>query len=43
MNDRKIAISDTPANCLKTHIIEDVFHTTYKKFTDDEGDYYIFM
>ena len=26
MNDRKIAISDTPANCLKTHIIEDVFH-----------------
>ena len=29
MNDRKIAISDTPANCLKTHIIEDVFHTTY--------------
>ena len=43
MNDRKIAISDTPANCLKTHIIEDVFHTTYKKFSDDEGDYYIFM
>ena len=36
MNDRKIAISDTPANCLKTHIIEDVFHTTYKKFSDDE-------
>ena len=43
MNDRKIAISDTPANCLKTHIIEDVFHTIYKKFSDDEGDYYIFM
>lgn len=43
MNDRKIVAQGTPDECLSSHIIEDVFHTTYKKFSDEEGDYYIFL
>lgn len=43
MNDRKIAACGTPEECLKQHIIEDIFHTTYKKFSDEDGEYYIFL
>ena len=43
MNDRKIVAHGTPDECISSHIIEDVFHTTYKKFSDEDGDYYIFM
>ena len=43
MNDRKIVAHGTPDECISSHII-DVFHTTYKKFSDEDGDYYyIFM
>ena len=43
MNDRKIIASGTCKECLDKHIIEDIFHTTYKKFSDADGDYYIFL
>ena len=43
MNDRKIVAHGTPDECISSHIIEDVFHTTYKKFSDEDGDYYIFL
>lgn len=42
MNDRKIAASGTPLECLKQHVIEDVFHTKWKRFSDEEGDYDFF-
>lgn len=42
MNDRKIAATGTPAECLRQHVIEDVFHTKWKRFTDEEGEYYFF-
>ncbi len=43
MNNRKIVMNGTTDECLSSHIIENVFHTTYKKFSDKDGDYYIFM
>ncbi|MGN0143091.1 MAG: ABC transporter ATP-binding protein [Roseburia sp.] len=42
MNNRKIAAAGSPEDCLKQHIIEDVFETTCKRFADAEGIYYIF-
>ncbi len=42
MNDRKIAAADTPMECLQQHVIDDVFQTKWKKFTDDDGEYYFF-
>lgn len=43
MDNRQILIQDTPEECLRNHIIEDVFHVSCKKFTDDEGSYYFFF
>lgn len=42
MNDRKIAATGTPMECLEQHVIEEVFHTRWKKFVDEEGEYYFF-
>lgn len=42
MSDRKIAVAGTPVECLKQHVIEDVFHTKWKRFSDEEGDYDFF-
>ena len=42
MQDRKIAATATPQECLKQHIIEDVFDVHIKEFSDDEGRYYFF-
>ncbi|MGN0403185.1 MAG: ABC transporter ATP-binding protein [Acetatifactor sp.] len=42
MNDRKIAATGTPEECLQQHVIEDVFHTKWKRFTDEEGEYFFF-
>lgn len=42
MNNRKIAAWGTPSECLKQHVIEDVFHAKWKRFTDEEGEYYFF-
>ena len=42
MEDRKIAAAGTPEECLRQHMIETVFHTGYKKFHDEDGDYYFF-
>lgn len=42
MNDRKIAALGTPEECLKQHVIEDVFKVSFKKFKDDDGEYYFF-
>lgn len=43
MKDRKIAATGTPKECLQQHVIEDVFHTRWKRFTDEEGEYYFFQ
>ncbi|GFI48418.1 Fe(3+) dicitrate transport ATP-binding protein FecE [Lachnospiraceae bacterium] len=40
---RKIAAWGAPGDCLKRHILEEVFHTKYKKFEDQEGAYYFFI
>lgn len=42
MQDRKIAATATPKECLRQHIIEDVFDVRIKEFSDDEGCYYFF-
>lgn len=42
MHDRKIAATAAPKECLRQHIIEDVFDVHIKKFTDKDGDYYFF-
>lgn len=43
MDNRRILMQDSPEECLKNHIIEDVFHVSCKKFTDAEGSYYFFL
>lgn len=42
MQDRKIAATGTPEECLGQHIIEDVFNVHLKSFSDDDGCYYFF-
>lgn len=42
MQDRKIAATGTPEECLGQHIIEDVFDVHLKSFSDDDGCYYFF-
>lgn len=42
MQDRKIAATATPKECLRQHIIEDVFDVRIKQFSDAEGQYYFF-
>lgn len=42
MQDRKIAATATPKECLRQHIIEDIFDVRIKEFSDDEGCYYFF-
>lgn len=43
MCDRRILMQASPEECLKSHMIEDVFHVSCKKFTDEEGSYYFFL
>ena len=42
MQDRKIAATATPKECLQQHIIEKVFDVRVKVFSDEEGCYYFF-
>ena len=42
MSERKIAACGTPQECLGQHVIEDVFHTKWKRFEDEDGAYYFF-
>ncbi len=42
MQDRKIAATATPKECMQQHIIEDIFDVRLKEFSDDEGHYYLF-
>lgn len=42
MQDAKIAATATPAECLRQHIIEDVFKVNLKEFSDSDGSYYFF-
>lgn len=42
MQDRKIAATGTPRECLRQHIIEDVFDVQLKSFSDEDGCYYFF-
>ena len=42
MQDRKIAATASPKECLRQHIIEDIFDVRIKEFSDDEGCYYFF-
>ena len=37
-----IAMVGTPEACLQSHVIEDVFQTNWKKFEDNDGEYYFF-
>ncbi|MDE7246477.1 MAG: ABC transporter ATP-binding protein, partial [Lachnospiraceae bacterium] len=43
MDDRRIIAQSTPEECLKRHIIQDVFHVSCKQFQDEEGIYYFFQ
>lgn len=42
MQDRRIAATAPPEECLQQHIIEDVFRVRIKKFCDEDGCYYFF-
>lgn len=42
MEDRKIAATVTPKECLQQHIIEKVFDVRLKVFHDADGSYYFF-
>lgn len=42
MQDRKIAATATPQECLQRHIIEDVFNVQIKIFCDADGYFYFF-
>ena len=42
MDNRRILIQASPEECLKSHILEEVFHVSCKTFTDKEGRYYFF-
>lgn len=42
MHDRKIAATGTPEECMRQHMIEDVFDVHLKSFSDDDGCYYFF-
>ncbi|MDE7274442.1 MAG: ABC transporter ATP-binding protein [Lachnospiraceae bacterium] len=42
MQDRKIAATASPEECLQQHIIEAVFDVRIKEFSDHEGCYYFF-
>ena len=42
MNERQIITAGTPEECLRQHVIETVFHTSWKRFTDGDGEYYFF-
>lgn len=42
MQDRKIAATATPQECLRQRIIEEVFDVRLKEFSDEEGHYYFF-
>lgn len=42
MQDKKIAASGTPEECLGQHVIEDVFQVSLKEFSDGDGSYYFF-
>lgn len=43
MDNRKIAAQGKSDVLLKQHIIENVFHVKCKHFTDEEGEYYLFL
>ena len=43
MDNRKIAAAGTPAECLASHVIEDVFHTRIRSFTDGKESFYFFQ
>lgn len=42
MQDRKIAATASPKECMQQHIIEAVFDVRIKEFSDREGSYYFF-
>lgn len=42
MNDRKIAAAGTPEECLASRVIEEVFQTQIRTFTDGEENFYFF-
>jgi iron complex transport system ATP-binding protein len=42
MKDLKIVMCGTPKECIESGVLESVFETKIKIFSDDEGEYYIF-
>lgn len=43
MKNRNIIAAGTPEECIKSHVIEDVFLCSVKQFQDEDGSYYFFM
>ena len=42
MNNSEIVFGGTPAGCIESHILEDVFHAQCRELHDEEGTYYLF-
>lgn len=42
MDNGHVLFDGNPKDCLRSHIIEDVFHTEIKTFSDKDGTYYVF-
>ena len=43
MNDRTITAAGTPESCLASGVIEDVFQTQIRTFTDGKEKFYFFL
>jgi len=42
MNNSEIVFDGTPADCIKSHIIEDVFSASCRRLKDEKGEYFLF-
>ena len=42
MNNSEIIFSGLPADCISSHMIEEVFHAECRKLCDEKGTYYLF-
>ena len=42
MNNSEIVFDGTPADCIESHIIEDVFSASCRRLKDEKGEYFLF-
>lgn len=42
MNDKKIAATGSPEECLQQQILQNIFHISLHRFREDDKDYYFF-